>query len=147
MKTSFLPLLALASLLFFFACTPEEPPLVPTDTCEAILVGENSFLNADRDPFQFKTAVIDTNCLELVVNYGGGCGIANFELVYFGSLGEGNPRVAPLVLSFDDQDPCEAARDTTLRFSLIGLQDSNFTQIALDIEGYTPASPLIYTYE
>lgn len=147
MKTTQLSILALISLLFFFACTPDEEPAPTTDPCNILLVGRDAFLTADRDPFQFKSATIDSTCLELVVNYGGGCGTANFDLIYIGSLSGNTPPTASLVLAFDDQDNCEAAIDTTLRYSLIGLQDSNYAEIALDIEGYTPASSLIYRYE
>lgn len=147
MKTFQMTLLALVSLFFFFACTPDDEPAPATNTCDALLIGRNSFLTAPRDAFRFKSALVDTNCLELVVNYGGGCGIANFDLIYIGTLNNSMPPVASMVLSFDDQDACEAALDTTLRFSLFGLRDTNYSEIVLDIEGYTPASQLVYKYE
>ncbi len=147
MKTHLISLLGLLSLLFFFACTPDDEPVPAADPCDTLLIGRNSFLTAPRDAFQFKSAVIDSNCLEIVVNYAGGCGTANFDLIYIGALNESAPPVAPLVLSFDDQDACEAAIDTTLRFSLLGLRDTNYSEIVLDIEGFNSGSTLRYQYE
>jgi len=147
MKTNYFFFLILSSLLFIYACQEEPAPTPTTDICETLLIGRDGFLTAERDAFDFKSAVIDTNCLEITVTYGGGCGDANFDLIYIGTLNSTNPPSAPLVLSFDDQDPCEAAIDTTLRFSLIGVQDSNYSEIVLDIEGFNPGSPLRYTYE
>lgn len=147
MKTFQVSLIALISLFFFFACTPEEEPTPTVNTCNTLLVGQSAFLTAPRDAFQFKSALIDSNCLEIVVNYGGGCGTATFDLIYIGAIQKTEPPTAPLVLSFDDQDPCEAALDTTLRFSLFGLQDSTYTEMVLDIEGYNLGSALNYRYE
>jgi hypothetical protein len=145
MKTLF-SLLLLSSLLLFTACEEEPPATDDPLACIIPTFSQANFLTASRDPFQFQSAAINEDCLEIVVSYGGGCGEVDWNLVFSNNLQTTNDvTFTDAVLSLKDDDTCEALITDTLGYDLIPLQDSNYASIVIKLEGYS--SELLYQYQ
>lgn len=71
-----------------------------------------------QDPFQIDSLIIVDNTLEINLNYGGGCGNADFALYYTDLVLNSFPPQTVLHLSFVDEDPCRAIEFKTLKYSL-----------------------------
>ncbi|MGD9329244.1 MAG: hypothetical protein PVH48_09785, partial [Cyclobacteriaceae bacterium] len=64
---------------------------------------------------------IQNDSLMIEVQYGGGCGPTDFELITDGLFMESNPVKLNVILAFDDEDPCEMAVKKNLCFDLSNL--------------------------
>lgn len=138
------------SIIFFFLpflllhCNKNELPV--NSNCDKVtVVSDSRFENAPRDDFDFVSAEIEGDCLEVAVRYGGGCGGAKFELIGNNVLKESLPLQRFVVISFDDKDNCEALIIKTLSFDLTPLQVGNTNEVAIRINGISRTS-LLYRY-
>ena len=70
------------------------------------------------DFYEIDSLSIKDHCLEILVNYGGGCGGARFELYYTNQVLESMPPQIVLHLAFIDNDPCRSIVQKKLKFNL-----------------------------
>jgi hypothetical protein len=70
------------------------------------------------DAFELLDATFNGRCLDITVRYGGGCGGADFFLLWNGTMGESAPAQARLRLVLKDQDHCRALLTQTLSFDI-----------------------------
>ncbi|MEP1094905.1 MAG: hypothetical protein ABJG78_07320 [Cyclobacteriaceae bacterium] len=63
-------------------------------------------------------AEIESDILTLSIQYGGGCGEIDYDLYTSGLFMESNPVQLEVVLSFEDNDTCEALITKDLSFDL-----------------------------
>jgi len=89
--------------------------------CEQIIIDESKFNSAIIDDFTIQNAFIVNDSLMVLVQYGGGCGTADFDLLTNGLFMESDPVQLDILLSFIDDDPCEAAIQRMLCFDLSNL--------------------------
>ncbi len=64
------------------------------------------------------SALINENCIKLVIFYGGGCGKVNCKFLTDGKIMNTSPPQINFTLQFDDADPCEALIWETVRFDI-----------------------------
>jgi len=75
------------------------------------------------DPFTQESASINGDALELIVSYGGGCEVHEFELCWGGEVMESAPpQVSVTVIHEDNDDSCLALLTEMLNFDLSPLQ-------------------------
>lgn len=118
------------------SCEDDLPFPIP-GICEKLIYNDSErFEDAPRDPFIFNKVELDGNTLHTSVSYGGGCGEANFELIGVLSPILIYPPRVNMILSFDDQDLCEALITEELCFDLTPISASNDVGIVtIQIQG------------
>jgi hypothetical protein len=89
--------------------------------CEQIVIDESKYNSAIIDNFTIQNAFIANDSLMVLVQYGGGCGTTDFNLLTNGLFMESDPVQLDVLLSFIDEDPCEAAIQRMLCFDLSNL--------------------------
>jgi hypothetical protein len=70
------------------------------------------------DPYVIDSLKIIDDRLEIIVNYSGGCGEANFDLYRTNRILESMPPKTVLYLAFTDNDPCRSIETKRLIFDL-----------------------------
>ena len=118
-----------------------EPPLPECDT--QVIVDADLYQNGPADEFYFQSAVIDGNCLKMVVRYGGGCEDVIFQLIDADAIMESLPIQRNIRLSLEDNDFCEALVTQELNYDLTPLQVEGYSKIILNLQG----SPESLTYQ
>ena len=88
-----------------------------------IIINESKFNAAMVDEFSLLNAFIENDSLKVQIQYGGGCGVVKFELITDGLYMESNPVQLNVLLSFVDEDDCEAAITKWLCFDLSNLAE------------------------
>lgn len=121
----------LTANLLLLSCRQEEPVghrLADTlhsgnssDSCQAIILDKTQYETAAVEAYQIVEAVVEEDLLKLTVQYGGGCGTVNFELLTNGAFMESYPVQLPVRLSFQDNDFCKALLQEQVCFSLSAL--------------------------
>ena len=89
--------------------------------CEDIILSESEFNSAESDDYVVTASIITDDSLKIKVQYDGGCGPANFELITDGLFMESNPVQLNVILAFKDEDPCEMLVTRNLCFDLSNL--------------------------
>ena len=109
-------------LVLGFSCksTKKATEISTTDETNCI---EMDLLNQaleglPADPFQIDSLVLENHCLNIYVNYGGGCGEAEFQLYYTQIVTQSMPPQTTLHLSFKDEDPCRLFVTKKLTYNL-----------------------------
>ncbi len=108
-----------------------------------IIIDDNDYKNAARDPFVFNNVTLNSNLLFLNVSYSGGCKEHIFRLIA-SSFMESYPVQVNVVLSHkDNDDPCDAWITEELIFNLLPLKNTYQKQymetsgkIILNLEGW-----------
>ena len=134
----------LVVFFLFLSCDKGESP-IETDCDKVSEVNDRRFQNAPRDEFDFVSAEIIDDCLAINVRYGGGCGGAEFELIGSTTFGLSLPPQRSVVISFDDNDDCEAIVDTTISFDLRPLRIENTHEVGIILDGIS-RTPFSYIY-
>ncbi len=120
----------LISVISFSACkdkqkAEDEPALKDANVLVAnnyqIVIDETKFKTAVSDEYTLTNAHIENDSLKVEVQYGGGCGLATFELITDGNYMESSPVQLNVILFFDDNDDCEAYLTKRVSFSLKNL--------------------------
>ena len=86
-----------------------------------IVIDETKLNSIESDEFAISSASVQNDSLKVVVQYGGGCGLATFELITDGAFMESDPVQLNVTLSFDDKDDCEAYITKEISFDLRNL--------------------------
>ena len=132
MRKNLFILFILASISWsgFYACDNDlsDPSFIPGDNepkdrikCESIILSESRFKSVESDEYIINEASIHNDSLMIEVQYGGGCGPTDFELITDGLFMESDPVQLNVILAFDDEDPCEMAVKRNLCFDLSNL--------------------------
>jgi hypothetical protein len=100
-----------------------EPPDQNQDSCKGIVIDEAKYDASVLDDYLMKYAFIEGDTLSVIVQYGGGCGSANFTLITNGQFMESDPVQLDVVLAFQDEDPCEALIQKSICFDISALAD------------------------
>lgn len=142
-KTSVL--LAVAILLGLLGCNAGKKPIASTDekpkapavSCPAMLIDADRYQTVS-DPFDFRRVTISGNCLEIDVQYGGGCGEEEFVLVWDDKVKKSDPPVATLKLLLKDEDRCKKLELASLTYDLSPLKKhlGSTGQIKVVLDGY-----------
>lgn len=109
-----------------------------------IIINSELFQEAPNDAFRFSNAQIDGDCLELIIQYGGGCGDVELKLIGAEEVAESFPPQRAIRLSLEDNDFCEALVTDTLRYDLKLARVFGVNEVFLNLEGWN--EPILYTY-
>ncbi len=102
------------------------------------------------DPYVLNGVDVNGDTVEISVSYSGGCEKHDFEVIWDGTIGMGNPPVMNLILIHHaNGDVCEAWITESLFFSLAALTDSlAIPDINLNAwSGYSEEDSVIYTVD
>lgn len=150
-SSNFLYLLII--FFIFTACQEEQFSDAPVNpnACPEIVISETAYNGAKTDPHTILEAHISGDTLALTVQYGGGCGTINTDLVTTNFFMESDPVQLHMKLSFQDNDYCTALIQEQLCFLLSDLADiyndsyqSAGGTIIIRLEGYEDG--LVYTF-
>jgi len=95
-----------------------------TTETDEIIIDENCFVNAPRDPLTIRDAVLDGDILTISVQYSGGGWAHDFALIWAGDWEKSNPMGTHVLLSHDAKgDLCEAFLPKTLSYDLTPLKE------------------------
>lgn len=111
-----------AMVVFLAACKAKERPVSNDDkggkpACNSYIVDADLY-NADSDPFELKDARLEGKNLMIDVEYGGGCGGADFTLAHNGIMTKSLPPQMTLKLHLTDNDHCRALVQKTLCYDI-----------------------------
>ena len=121
----------------------ENIPVKPEENCMEMLFLEQPAKDLKSDFFEIDSLNINGNCLEIVVNYGGGCGDADFNLYYSDSITERMPPETKFYLVLKDDDPCRSIVHKKLKYSLEFYKDvAKNSGIYLHVSG--KEEPVLY---
>jgi hypothetical protein len=139
MKALFIHVLCLSLLL---SCNNDNDNI--TQKAEGTIHMVDNFEAFPQDALIIKDAIVQGNTLQLTVNYGGGCGDTQFQLLGSPYFMESNPVQANVALSFKDEDLCEASIEKLLSYDLSRLADyyknthhTSSGTIMLNIQGFS----------
>lgn len=116
-------------VLFFLATSCNTSKKVTTDhstdpePCEAIIFTKEAYNNIETDYYTIDSLFIENNCLNIWVSYSGGCGDAEFTLLYNNRIMESFPPKTSLMLQFKDMDDCRAIVQQKLYYNLSFFDD------------------------
>lgn len=115
-------------------------------SCDKVGIMDNEQLrNAPRDPFDFVSAEIVGDCMEITVQYGGGCGEVNFQLIGGEEVAQSLPPQRLILISLDDNDSCKAFVTDTISFDLTAFRVENSNEVKLTLDGLL-RTPILYKY-
>ncbi len=114
-----------------------------TNSFENIIIDDNYYQNAPRDPFIFDGVKLKGDFFIFKVSYSGGCEEHEFFLIST-SFMESNPVQVNIVLSHEDNDdPCEAWITEEMVFNLLPLKkawqeqyNKIYGTIIINLEGW-----------
>lgn len=111
-----------AMVLFLAACKTKEQSASADDkggkpACDSYTL-DTALYNAESDPFELKDARLEGKNLMIDVQYGGGCGGADFVLAYNGIMAKSLPPQMTLKLHLTDNDHCRALVQKTLCYDV-----------------------------
>lgn len=114
-------ILLISTIITLAACSTNKET-AKTDqintSCIEMMLLEKPLDSLRFDHYTIDSLSIKDQCLEILVNYGGGCGEANFELYLSDRIMESMPPKTVLYLTFEDKDPCRSNVQKKLRYSL-----------------------------
>lgn len=124
-------LILILSIIFSLSgCSKENDPI----DCITTIISNEQYLNSTSDTFDFKDISIKDGCLNISVNYGGGCGEVSAILVDSGDILESNPAQRKLRLLFTDNDECEALKKMDFYFDINNLKIDDDNKVLLNFE-------------
>ena len=120
---------SLAGIALLFQCHfnsgggDQDPDPIDFDNngCKEIIIDELKYDAAQTDEYEMVYAYIKGDTLNIIVKYGGGCGLTSFALITNGYFMESNPVQLDVILSFKDEDPCEALITKQICFNILQL--------------------------
>lgn len=106
------------------------------ETCKPIINDEDAFRLLETDEFKLIEVNILGNCLELRIEYGGGCKGIGVAMIGAGAYKESFPPQLDLRIIVEDDDHCEALVREYFHFDLTEIQYDGADQLILNIEGW-----------
>jgi len=95
-------------------CCKESGQVSP----EKDIIISDEFSAFEDSEMMIQKAEIESHTLTLSIQYGGGCGEIDYDLYTSGLFMESNPVQLEVVLSFEDNDMCEALITKDISFDL-----------------------------
>ncbi len=103
--------------------------------CEKqIIIDENLFQSAANDSLTIKNAMVVNDEIQVSVEYVGGCGEQTYQLLTHGRYAESIPVQLQVLLSFENNDSCNAVIQEDICFDLKELS-THYEQSYQDSEG------------
>jgi hypothetical protein len=116
-------------LIASFSCKTKKQVIrtvvAPQSVCVPIIKIEQEDEWAAGDFYNIDTMYWRSNCIEVVANTSGGCGMRNYTLLWNGVSMKSYPPRVSLMLKLDKQDACRAIVYDTLRFDPRVLLETN----------------------
>jgi hypothetical protein len=150
---------SLLAITIIGACSKNEPfsnegeilfTSLTSSDCDSVVFVPLDLIDYKTDPFEMKGVSIVDNNLMLQVQYGGGCGEADFSLLVNEAFMESSPVQVQAVVIFNDNDMCKAIVTRELCFDLTELAElyqasyqTSHGSIIIRISGY---SSVLYTF-
>lgn len=142
MKKIIIAITLFSVALILSSCDDKE--VLPTpSTCTALTVMTGT---ETGDQYFIQDVAIQANCLDIVVQYSGGCEEHEFELRWAEVYGQSNPLTAFLTLWHNgNNDSCEALPTDSLSFDLTSIQVEGEDIIKVKLTGWE-GETLSYEY-
>ena len=128
----------------FLSCNDNTSNPIKLECDQEIIVDNTSFENSPNDSFEFKNVEIINNCLSITIEYGGGCGTVEVNLIDSEFIEESNPLQRRIRLSFKDEDSCKALISKKVSFSLEPIQIAGENIIILNLTNWE--KQILYQY-
>lgn len=117
------------------ACKSTQPKGTDKNESCRPVVQDAALYDATSDPFTIVSAVVNGKCLRIEVEYGGGCGDAEFTLVWSGAMMKSLPPQVPMKLHLVDKDNCRSIVRKSFCFDIDQVFDGDFVILLKDFEG------------
>jgi hypothetical protein len=141
MKNVLVLILALAVVT---ACKKKDNPPYDGPCDQEVVLDEGLYNNGPDDTFFFESVNLSGDCLEVVIQYGGGCGEIELDLIDAEAILESLPVQRNIRVALMDKDSCEALVTETRSFDLTPLQIGNENKILLNLDGWE--DQILYEY-
>ena len=116
-----------------------------TLSCDQVIISDDSlYEHSPNDSYEFKNVEIIHNCLNITIEYGGGCGEVEFNLIDSELVMESYPPQRNIKLSFKDEDYCKALIRKQVSFDLTPIQIIGINKVILHLDNWEKA--ISYTY-
>lgn len=122
-------------VIVLMACkTTEFKNAEKNDNCKPLVQDANLY-EATSDPFTIVSAVVNEKYLKVEIEYSGGCGDAEFSLVWNGSMMKSMPPQIPMKIHLVDKDNCRSVVQKSLCFEINQVYDGDFIILLKDFDG------------
>ena len=112
--------------------------------CESVAINKASFTGAHVDDFEFVDIVVNGDCMEITIRYGGGCGTTQHNLIDSEAIIDSYPPQRNIKLAFKDNDPCEAMVSKILYYDIRPIRVDGTSTIHLNVMDWS--EPVRYEY-
>ena len=114
--------------------------------CNQKIIIDNSLLeNSPNDKFEFINVELSKNCLNIIIEYGGGCGIVESNLIAPEMVMKSNPPQMNVRLSFYNEDAsCYKRGKEEISFDLSSINKFGLGEIILHLQNWEKS--ILYTY-
>lgn len=116
-----------------------------------IVIDKDLYDTIQYDEYTILDAYIEDDSIYIRIEYGGRCGVVLYRLVSDGLFMESYPVQLNMILSFDDNDTCEALIRTTISTNLSNLAEyyrilynSDHDSIIIHLEGFN--EKIVYNF-
>lgn len=130
--------------LTFLSCDDFSLSSIKLDCNREIIVDNSLYENSPNDIYNFKSVEIKGNCLNITIEYGGGCGDIELKLIDSEYVMESIPVQRNLRLSFKDEDYCKALITKKISFDITPIQIQGESTIVLNLANWD--EQILYYY-
>lgn len=133
-------------LLFLTACKTvknysNDKANKNTDLLCVPIVKDTAGIYAQSDSFLLVGAELKGKCLEIEVEYSGGCGDTEWTLVWTGNLIKSLPPKANIYLHFKDNDSCRELIRKKISFDISSIYNGEVVLLLKDFRGMLTYKP------
>lgn len=138
-------IIAFMLLAFLFVKCKDSGTDSANTLCDKDIIIEDSlYADMPDDEYFLKSVEISGDCLSITIQYGGGCGNVEAELVGSEAIEKSYPPQREIRLSFKDEDTCEALVNKKFTFNLTPARYIGGKSIILKIKNRS--EPVTYNY-
>lgn len=126
--------LTIISSLVFISC--EDEGQAYAGAVELVSDKDYDDCDGDEDEFTIHHVTFYNDSMHILVDYGGGCGEADFDLLAKESYTAAAPTTRELKLCLDKDDDCEALLQREVSFDLTPIQESGQDSLLINLHGF-----------
>ena len=138
------PSIALLLFIAFILSNCSNDDITNLTNSNEIIVNDDLYSNAPNDNYQIIQANIVDNSLNVKIEYGGGCGTVNYDLLTPVDYEDTDPVQKNIRLAFHDDDNCEALIELELFFDIAPIQISGNDRIIINLDRWGNQIEYIY---
>jgi hypothetical protein len=138
-------LVILLSLIACSSCRTKQAAVIEPLPGTKAMILNREFIPTDQPVFSILSAEIEGDVMSISVNYPGGKGFHDFDLVFNGIMMKSMPpQVNLFVRHSQTEDNCDRIMSDSLKFDIRGLRLGEHGSVIIRLEGYSERLEYLY---